>query len=117
MDTLTIELPPQPTQRESNLRRWVEVMHNPDLCRIEGRIETDRHGHHDGALARMLICGEDTQPVEVCRQVSETQPSLQPHINAAAFGTRGSGRLRDSLRFDLPGLEKVCSHVSGALTR
>jgi hypothetical protein len=46
MDTLTIELPPQPTQTESNLRRWVEVLNNPELSKIEGRIETDRHGHH-----------------------------------------------------------------------
>src|ERR1019366_8720748 len=35
--------------------------------------------------------------------------SLQPQIDAAAFGTGASGRLRDSLRFDLPGLKKVCS--------
>jgi hypothetical protein len=50
MDTLRIELPPQPTQAASNLRRWVEVMNNPELCKIEGRIETDRHGHHFGRL-------------------------------------------------------------------
>jgi len=45
MDTLTIELPPQPTQTEANLRHWVEVLNNPELSKIEGRIETDRHGH------------------------------------------------------------------------
>ena len=45
MDTLTIELPLQPTQTESNLRRWVEVLNDPELSTIEGRIETDRHGH------------------------------------------------------------------------
>ncbi len=45
MSTLTIELPPQRTQTESNLRRWTEVRADPEMWKIEGRIETDRHGH------------------------------------------------------------------------
>ena len=42
---MTIELPSQPAQNELNLRRWEELIADPDLAKIEGRIETDRHGH------------------------------------------------------------------------
>ena len=41
---LTIELPPQRTQTAFNLRRWSELLRDPALAKIEGRIETDRHG-------------------------------------------------------------------------
>ena len=45
MATLTLELPPQQTQTTFNLRRWAELLADPELARIEGRVETDRHGH------------------------------------------------------------------------
>jgi Uma2 family endonuclease len=45
MATLTIALLPQPEQREFNLRRWTELLADPEIAKIEGRIETDRHGH------------------------------------------------------------------------
>jgi Uma2 family endonuclease len=45
MATLTIQLPPQRTQTEFNLRRWTELLADPDLARFEGRVETDRYGH------------------------------------------------------------------------
>ena len=45
MATLTIELPPQKTQRSFNLRHWAELLEDHGLAKIEGRIETDRHGH------------------------------------------------------------------------
>src|SRR5712691_13307684 len=45
MATLTIELPPQETQTSFNLRHWAELLEDPELAKIEGRIETDRHGH------------------------------------------------------------------------
>src|SRR5438128_4439697 len=45
MPTLTIELPPQAEQTAFNLRRWAELIADPELAKIEGRIETDRHGH------------------------------------------------------------------------
>jgi len=45
MATLTIELPPKEHQRRFNLRHWAELLDDPELARIEGRIETDRHGH------------------------------------------------------------------------
>ncbi len=44
MSVLTIELPSQKAQTDFNLRRWEELLNDPELARIEGRIETDRHG-------------------------------------------------------------------------
>jgi Uma2 family endonuclease len=45
MATVTIELPTQAAQTGFNLRRWAELVADPELARVEGRIETDRHGH------------------------------------------------------------------------
>jgi Uma2 family endonuclease len=45
MATMTIELPSQAEQTEFNLRRWAELLTDRELAKIEGRIETDRHGH------------------------------------------------------------------------
>ena len=45
MANLNIALPSQESQTELNLRRWEELLQDPTLNRIEGRIETDRHGH------------------------------------------------------------------------
>ena len=45
MPTLTIELPEQQAQTAFNLRRWEELLADPELAKVEGRIETDRHGH------------------------------------------------------------------------
>ncbi len=45
MGVLTIELPEQRTQTVFNLRRWDELLRDPELAKIEGRVETDRHGH------------------------------------------------------------------------
>jgi len=44
MASLTLELPVHEKQRAFNLRRWAEVLADPALARIEGRIETDRYG-------------------------------------------------------------------------
>jgi Uma2 family endonuclease len=45
MATLTIELPTQREQTAFNLRRWAQLLSDPALAKIEGRIETDRYGH------------------------------------------------------------------------
>jgi len=45
MATLTIKLPSQRAQTEFNLRRWDELAKDPDLAKIEGRVEMDRFGH------------------------------------------------------------------------
>jgi Uma2 family endonuclease len=67
MRSLVIELPARPDQTEFNLRRWEELLDDPELARIEGRIETDRHGQiimspppgtnhgrHQGTIACLL---------------------------------------------------------------
>jgi Uma2 family endonuclease len=45
MSNLTIELPPQAAQTEYNLRRWAELLADPEVTKIEWRVETDRYGH------------------------------------------------------------------------
>ena len=45
MGSLTIELPSQKSQTAFNLERWAQLVADPAMNRIEGRIETDRHGH------------------------------------------------------------------------
>ncbi len=42
---MTIELPQHHLQTAFNLQRWAEVLADPKLREVEGRIETDRHGH------------------------------------------------------------------------
>jgi Uma2 family endonuclease len=44
MSTLTLELRPREEQRAFNLRRWDEILADPELHKFEGRVETDRHG-------------------------------------------------------------------------
>ena len=41
---LTLELPPRKAQKAFNLRRWAELLADGELAKVEGRIETDRHG-------------------------------------------------------------------------
>src|SRR6202022_1604609 len=42
---LTIQLHPSERQTAFNLKRWRELLADPDLARLPHRIETDRHGH------------------------------------------------------------------------
>lgn len=43
--SLAIQLPPRDDQQEFNLRVWERLLADPELAKLEGRIETDRHGH------------------------------------------------------------------------
>ena len=45
METLTIERPAQDAQTAFNLRRWAALLADPKWIKVEGRVETDRHGH------------------------------------------------------------------------
>ncbi|HWD94492.1 MAG TPA: Uma2 family endonuclease [Verrucomicrobiae bacterium] len=45
MASLTIKLPSQRAQTDFNLRRWAELVKDPELAKIEGRVEMDRYGH------------------------------------------------------------------------
>ena len=42
--SLVIQLPVREDQQEFNLRVWEGLQADPELAKIEGRIETDRHG-------------------------------------------------------------------------
>src|ERR1041385_4625315 len=44
MATVTLELRPREEQTAFNLRRWDEILADSELRKIEGRVETDRHG-------------------------------------------------------------------------
>jgi Uma2 family endonuclease len=44
MSRLVIELPSQNEQNAFNLRRWEELLADSEWTKIEGRVETDRHG-------------------------------------------------------------------------
>ena len=57
MPTLTIELPQHQAQTADNLRRWAELLSDAELARIEGRIETDRHGHIREKMALYFDAG------------------------------------------------------------
>ncbi|MBV8377079.1 MAG: Uma2 family endonuclease [Verrucomicrobia bacterium] len=43
--SLTIELKDSAEQTAFNLKRWAQMLADPDLARLPHRIETDRHGH------------------------------------------------------------------------
>jgi Uma2 family endonuclease len=45
MSNVTIELLPHAVQTEFNLRRWAELLAEPEVAKIEWRVETDRYGH------------------------------------------------------------------------
>ena len=44
MARLTIEMTNDRAQNAYNQKRWAELLDDPELAKIEGRIETDRHG-------------------------------------------------------------------------
>lgn len=44
MAALTLKVRPREEQTAFNLRRWEEVLRDRELAKIEGRVETDRHG-------------------------------------------------------------------------
>lgn len=42
--SLAIQLPPRGDQKEFNLRVWERLIADPELAKIPGRFETNRHG-------------------------------------------------------------------------
>jgi Uma2 family endonuclease len=42
---LTIQLQPSENQTAFNLKRWRQLLADPELARLPYRVETDRHGH------------------------------------------------------------------------
>ena len=45
MPSLTVELPSQESLAAQNMARWEEIIADPQLARLDARIETDRFGH------------------------------------------------------------------------
>jgi Uma2 family endonuclease len=104
MATLTIELPAQENQTAFNLRRWAALLEDRELAKIEGRIETDRHGHiimspppgvphgsyqlEIGALLRALL--------PKGRAISECPISTADGVKAADVVWISQARLADS---------------------
>lgn len=101
--SLAIQLPPREDQQEFNLRVWTRVLDDPALAKIEGRIETDRHGHilmspppsrqhgsRQFAIARMLdrLMGDHVQ--------TEAPVSTSDGVRAADVTWASNGRLRKS---------------------
>ena len=59
MATLTIQLPPQRAQTEFNLRRWSELLADPDLAKVEGRVETEKIALcFDAGALEVWVCSE-----------------------------------------------------------
>jgi Uma2 family endonuclease len=44
MSSVTLEFRPREEQTAFNLRRWDEILSEPAWFKVDGRIETDRHG-------------------------------------------------------------------------
>lgn len=89
MSTLTIELPPQRTQTEFNLRRWAELLADPELRKIEGRVETDRGSYQFqiGAILDRLMRGG--------RVVTECPVSTADGVRAADVAWASANRVRE----------------------
>lgn len=107
MPTLTIELPVQRGQTAFNLKRWAEILVDPALAKIEGRIETDRHGHivmmpppafshgsyqsEIAYLLRTLLPGGRTViecPISTLEGVKATDVAWVSHARLAAIGEK-----------------------------
>jgi len=43
--SFAIQLPPRDDQQEFNVQVWMKMLADPELAKIEGHFETDRHGH------------------------------------------------------------------------
>jgi hypothetical protein len=73
MSTLTLELRPLDEQTALNLRRWDEVLADPELRKLPGRVETDRHGR--------IIMSPPPAPIhgKMQAQVANLLGNLLPH--------------------------------------
>jgi Uma2 family endonuclease len=103
MAMLTIQLPPQRTQTEFNLRRWAELLADREVARFEGRVETDRHGHiimspppapaHGSFQAR--IAGLLDRHMNHGRVLTECPLSTADGVRAADVAWASAERMRE----------------------
>ncbi len=120
MATLTIELPPQTEQTSFNLRRWAELLADPELARFEGRVETDRHGHiimmpppappHGRRQARIAYLLQDLIPHGCV--VTECPISTADGVKAADVAWASPHRMRElGNRVCFPHAPEICIEV------
>jgi Uma2 family endonuclease len=120
MATLTIELPPQEAQTSFNLRHWAELVADPGLAKIEGRIETDRHGHliispppppaHGSFQA--MICYLLTDLMVRGRVLTECPISTADGVKAADVAWASPKRMRElGNRACFPQAPEICVEV------
>src|SRR5436190_8985591 len=103
MVELTIGLPRQEEQKRFNLRRWLELVQDPELARIEGRIETDRFGRiimspppapsHGSLQVRIAYLLTDLIPRG--RVISECPISTADGVKAADVAWASPQRMRE----------------------
>ena len=74
-------IPESGNQEAFNLARWAEVMDDPDLARVEGRVETDRYGN-------ILM----TPPPGFSHSTHQTEIILKLSANPQTFGIAAGRR-------------------------
>jgi Uma2 family endonuclease len=120
MATLTIQLPPQRAQTEFNLRRWTELLADPEMAKIEGRLETDRYGHvimspppatrHGRFQARIAILLN--RCLDGGEVLTECPISTADGVRAADVAWASADRIRDLAdRACFPRSPEICVEV------
>jgi Uma2 family endonuclease len=120
METLTIELPSQAEQTRFNLRRWDTLQTDPALAKIEGRIETDRHGQiimspppapshgsYQVWISHLLV-----KLMAGGRVLTECPISTADGVRAADIAWASSGKMRElGSRSCFPKAPEICVEV------
>jgi Uma2 family endonuclease len=117
---LTLELPPQQAQTEFNLRRWAQLLADPELAKIEGRVETDRYGYvvmspppapiHGSYQSRIAVLLDGL--MDSGRVLTECPISTADGVRAADVAWASPGRLSDlGNRPCFPRAPEICVEV------
>ena len=120
MATVTFELPPHAAQTDFNLRRWAQLVDDPELAKIEGRIETDRHGQiimspppapsHGSFQSRIAYLLQTC--IEHGRTLTECPISTSDGVKAADVAWASPGRMRElGSRVCFPRAPEICIEV------
>ena len=120
MATLTIELPPHSAQTDFNFRRWSELLADPELARLEGRVETDRYGHiimspppapsHGSFQSRIAALLD--RYLQNGRVITECPISTADGVKAADVAWASPERLRElGNRICFPHAPEICVEV------
>src|SRR5687768_2308920 len=120
MAGLTIELPTRAERTTFNLHRWDELLDDPELAKIEGRIETDRHGNiimipppgpsHGGFQSEISYYLRDLMPEG--RTMSECPISTADGVRAADVAWASPKCLRElGNRSCFPAAPEICVEV------